>query len=709
METIWSWDKRVWQLVGHGRRIGAGGVALVIAVSLTFPCGADKTSFHFPTVPAKHKHVRELLENSLRYVAPENKIIDPSSGYPLEGWNNEPDKKLFLRSFTQLTAIGQWMEFLANVAAGYADTPYFTREQALAQLTLLVKNLRQDQRDPQLSAHGLLGNFLDVASGKRLGPLTGSVQKRKFLDAFGREQGEAIWKALQAQGWIVVRPNETEADVQRTARYGWDFFNGALAPYSNKDLKQRIMALLDQRVVMVIFGDNANLSASVARTLGALLVPDLKDDPRSITLRQELEGFLETQRDGYTRLYDANVGLFYFGRDATKDRWFGWEDPQGEWKVGHMDYLVNEFRGPATFVVLRFGLPTDAIKNLGFKIKPYRTQAGREVYALAPWEGSAFQALGLELSLMGLNNPSWRTLLENVVDIEIDYADRKKLPGFLSESYTGEGIQYTGNVGIPEISVNPTPRVTDAASLYSLGPAYSIAPDKVEQFLADHWPVVSKLLTAHGPWEGFNVTRQEVIPFQTSAHTLSLILGFLGTGSDHMKRYLDSKGLSKRLGEIFEPGEPVDFLSEATQVFAWGNKEATLTSAREKGAFHVKSDRVNQVGLAFVPKPPVGVNLSGGLLHIRYRSAGPKTPVVVALKPAGKPPAGGGLIPMEIYASFGETGGREEEIQVPLPTIPGLAQIKEVVITSQPEKNGRPIDLTNTGLECKPIRERSGP
>ena len=141
-----------------------------------------------------------------------------------------------------------------------------------------------------------------------------------------------------------------------------------------------------------------------------------------------------------------------------------------------MDYLVNEFRGPATFVAARFGLPTDAIANLGFKMKPYRIADGRDVYALAPWEGSAFQALGLGLSLGERARPSWRALLANMVDIEVDFADRKGLPGFLSESYTGEGTQYTGSVGIPEITVSPRPRITDAASLYTLGVAYSIEP-----------------------------------------------------------------------------------------------------------------------------------------------------------------------------------------------------------------------------------------
>src|SRR5205823_3262508 len=117
---------------------------------------------HCPTVPPEHAHVRALLENALRYAAPENRMTDPVSGYPFEGFNHDPKQGLYLRSFTQLTAIGMWMELLANVTAGQADTPHLSRERALSGLSHLVKTLRLDQRNPRLSANGLLGNFLDL-------------------------------------------------------------------------------------------------------------------------------------------------------------------------------------------------------------------------------------------------------------------------------------------------------------------------------------------------------------------------------------------------------------------------------------------------------------------------------------------------------------------------------------------------------------------
>lgn len=696
---------------GQGRvRCATVGAAAVLAACATLagPGGSaparheDKpAAYRFPTVPAEHKHARALLDNALRYVDPRHGMIDKASGYPLEGWNHDPKRGVFLRSFTQLTAIGQCMELLGNIAAGQADTPFLTRVQALEKLTHLVKSLRQDQEDPRLSADGLLGNFLDLATGKRLGPLASDVDKQKFLDAFGTEKGEALWRGLRARGWIVPRKGDREAAIERGPQYGEDFFDGPLKPYADKATRQKVMDILDQRVVMVVFGDNANLSMSAAKTIGALLLPEVKDRPAAVALRRELEAFLDGQREGYARLYDAQAGLFYFGRDVTRDRLFGWEDLQGKWKTGHSDYLVNEFRAPATFVIVRYKLPAKGLANLGFQIKPYRTQDGRELYALAPWEGSAFQAMGLGLSLRELDSPSWRSILENLVEIEIDFATRKKLPGFLSESYTGLDAQYTGNVGIPDIAVTPKPRITDAASLYTLGTAFSIAPERTERFLADNWPVVSKLLTDHGPWEGFNVTRQEVIRFQTSAHTFSLILGLLGTGPAHMKRYLDSRGLGERLADLFKPGEEVALLSDKATAFAWAEKDAMLRSTREKGAFHTRGDRVKQLGIALVTTRPEGVNLSGCLLRLRYRSAQAMDPVLITLKPAGKAPAEVGIISKEIVTRLAATGGREAEIAVPLPATPGLTNVREVVLTHE-QKEG-PIDLSLTHCGFTPI------
>src|SRR5690242_7272732 len=113
-------------------------IALTAVLLAVTPASAQSppAGFRFPTVPAAHPHARELLANALRYLDPANKLSDPVSGYPFEGWNQDPGRKLYLRSFTQLTAIGLWMEALADVAAGQADVPFLSRDQALGRLTL---------------------------------------------------------------------------------------------------------------------------------------------------------------------------------------------------------------------------------------------------------------------------------------------------------------------------------------------------------------------------------------------------------------------------------------------------------------------------------------------------------------------------------------------------------------------------------------------
>ncbi|MGE5840149.1 MAG: hypothetical protein ACM34H_09455, partial [Deltaproteobacteria bacterium] len=278
------------------------------------------------------------------------------SGYPAEGWNQEPQNGLFLRSFTQLTAIGTWVELLSNIVAGYADNPYLSREAALTNLSLAVKNLLADQRDPSLAAKGLLVNFLGLEGGKRTGPLLETIERKMVLDTFGDSTGHGIWRALVQKGWLQEEDNGRKGRIRRTEKYGASFFDGVLAPYAHDSLKSRIMGLLDQRVVTIIFGDNANLTASLAKSIGALLRSEIRNDPKVAPLREDMERFIDLQKDGYSHLFDPRTGIFFFGWDATVDRFVGWDDGRGNWITGHMNYFINEFRGPWLFAVLRYGL-----------------------------------------------------------------------------------------------------------------------------------------------------------------------------------------------------------------------------------------------------------------------------------------------------------------------------------------------------------------
>ncbi|MGA2281756.1 MAG: hypothetical protein ABSG80_15810 [Verrucomicrobiota bacterium] len=691
------------------RKIDSIAAALLSALLLVLVAGCRTvphrpTAFNFPEVNPVHTHTRLLLENALRYAAPANAMTDPASGYPVEGWNQEPKKGLYLRQFTQLTAIGEWLELMANITAGYADNPYLSRADAQARLARITDSLLHDQQDPRLSAKGLLVNFIGFENSQRLPPLSEIIEKQKFIDAFGDETAAAIWKGMREKGWIIPRHDGKEADIKRSAQYGTNYFSGPLAPYADDATTARVMALMDRRVVQIIFGDNANLSASVAKAIGALLRPEIKNDPAIATLRAGLETFLENQKPGYEHLFDTNTGTFVFGWDATRDRLFGWEDGAGNFTVGHMNYLVNEFRGPLMFVTLRYGIPAAAVANAGFWIKPYRQQSTADIYTLATWEGSAFQSFGLTVFMQELENPAWRKILNDTADIEFDFANSHRLPGFLSEAYSGRGVEYTGIIGIPDLAITEQPRITNAPSLYTLGAASQIAPDKVEHFLETNWPTISRLFTKHGPWEGYDTARGVVIKHQTTAHTLALILGGIGSAPDNMRRYLEFKGLNDSLLAWYSPGEAVDFLSPETKIIPWTSDSSPIHFSRNGNSFRIENRPLRNGRVTLTVPQAEGVNLADGELLIHYRASVPIEHAVITLTRVQGGPYAEPQFPTRIFVRFSATESGAGEIHVPLPATPGLARTKELVLALGKDSEAVAADLTITTLKFVPSR-----
>jgi hypothetical protein len=686
-------------------------IALALAVSSVAPpsVGEGPANDHpgagpdlsYPNVPPGHRHMRLLLDNAFQYVNPDHGIVDPVSGYPVEGWNQEPQKGLFLRSLTQLTAIGAWIELLANVAAGYADNPYVSRDAAWEALSLALTTLLEDQRNPSLAAKGLLVNFMGIEGGKRTGPLLESIERTRFIETFGEQEGQGIWRALVEQGWLQEEDGGRKGRILRGNGYGATDFVDALAPYAEEPLKSRIMGLLDQRVVTIIFGDNANLTGALARSVGALLHPAIRDEPKAVLLREQMERFIDGQREGYAYLLDPKCGTFAFGWDATADRFVGWEDGRGGWVTGRMNYFINEFRGPWTFVVLRYGLPVASIRNAGFKIKPYRHDGGDLSYALAAWEGSAFQLLGLSLFMQETGNPGWRRSLETLVDVELDFSDGHGLPGFLSEAYSGRKAEYTGLIGIQELAVTDKPLITDAPSLYTLGVAYSIAPEKVEGFIQRHWTRISALLSPHGPWEGWNLSTNRVIPYQTTVHTLSLILGGINTAQENMGRYLDMKGLYGPLEALYAPGDRVDLLAEGNEVIPWTSDKSALDFSREPGMARFASHLSGVGGMAFRVPGNGTVSLSNGRLVIRYRSETEVGDAFVAIKRAEDDPLPPPAIPVGIFLRFDRT--REGQIEIVLPATPALSGIKEVSLIFRSTGGSTSVDLSLLAFELVPF------
>lgn len=646
--------------------------------------------------------MQQLLMNSMGYINPTHGLIDEQSGYPVEGWNHDPSKGLYLRSFTQLTSIGEWVELLANIAAGYADNPYVTRDDALVKLEQAVHSLVADQQDPTVSAKGLLGNFLGLEGGRRLGPLGEEVEKVDFVDAFGDAKAEKIWQALTERGWIVPQREDVEGKIKRVGEYGSEYFTGALEPFADDATKYKIMELLDERVVKIIFGDNVNLTSSIAKTIGALLHPNVKEDPKAVELREKMEAFILAQEEGYNHLFDPETDTFIFGWNASTDQFVGWPDGKGGWVVGHQNYFINEFRAPFMFCLLKYDFPGNSVKNSGFQIKPYRMKDGKDIYTLATWHGSAFQSLGLTSFMQESQFAGWQKNLENTVDIELDFARRLGNPGFLTESYSGKGVEYTGDVGIPDIAVASHHRITDAPSLYTLGVSYMIAPEKMEAFLAEHWETFSGLFTDHGPWEGYNTSSNAVIEFQTSAHTLSLVLGGIGSGHENMQRYLAAHDLETKLAEFNKPGAEMNLLKEDVQWLSWTSAGDELVPQRTTDRFQVRGEKVRTGGITIVVLEEKGISLSNGMLEIKYRAADPIEGVITLKRAPGLP-----IKPMvfenEIYIRFDVAVGHENTIEIPMPGTPGLVNIKELILVYGDDHVVAPVDLTITGFEFIPV------
>ena len=223
------------------------------------------------------------------------------------------------------------------------------KEAALGRLALAVDSLRADQQDPAIGDKGLLGNFFDLSTARRVLPVASYVDRRQVLDAFGPVQGGQFGRpSWPRAGSCPATASGGGADIRGTDNYGPQLFDGPLQRFRRRPPSAASWSCWTAAVPLIAFGDNANLSMSASHRTIAASRGRQGGDPR--WRRCAGNGSISwTTSKRATRPSTTPDRMFNFGWDTRRNR-LRLGDAARPLAHGHMDYLVNEFRGPATFV-----------------------------------------------------------------------------------------------------------------------------------------------------------------------------------------------------------------------------------------------------------------------------------------------------------------------------------------------------------------------
>ena len=192
------------------------------------------------------------------------------------------------------------------------------------------------------------------------------------------------------------------------------------------------------------------------------------------------------------------------------------------------------------------------------------------------------------------------------------------------------------------------------------------------------------------------------IQYQTTSHTLALILGAIGSAPDNLRRYLEFKGLHDGLLAWYAPGDAVDFLAKETQIIPWTRDGSPITFSRGTNSIHIAGRPLQTGAVTLNVSAAEGVSLANGELLIRYRASTPVEHTVITLNKVPGGPYAAPQFPNQILVRFNATKNGEGEIHIPLPATPGLKRTKGLVITFGNDAKPVTVDLTFTALNFVP-------
>jgi|GEM_PF-2206427 len=415
--------------------------------------------------------------------------IDTASGLPLDFLNimemPNPDPSAppstypMPVGYTQPTAIGFYVEILAQIALGQITTPNISKADALTRLEKAISSLETIQTS--LGYKGLIP-FVNLKQGMT----------------------------------IMIPPTDPMPPQMINAPY---------SPYSST----------------IGFGDNANLSQSIAAAVGLLENGTFSgaDLARATALISRFETILTKQAEGFSAFYDHGAKLFYASYD-TGSRTF----------QNHIDRLFNEFRSGVAFVIAKYSLPKDAWDNLTLTRRTYTDSKGNEVENFVPYDGGAFQMLWPLLHAPELDFPEMKQALFNFLYSQADFAVQAKLPGLLSASFIPNG-DYSGKIGLEAASETSDALRQDVVSLYALASAYSIDPHFVLAWLKEIKAAFPALLGPYGLYD--SITASGAIGKRYYAiDQASLVLGLSGQGAAGMKNYLEKRSLKTGFDSLYQ-------------------------------------------------------------------------------------------------------------------------------------------------------------
>lgn len=451
----------------------------------------------------------------------------------------------------------------------------------------------------------------------------------------------------------------------------WLEFNGAS--------RKRAAGAYGQQVAFV---DNSNLAASLGATIGAL--SDLTDS-RVVHIRQNLDLFLDRQEEGYRYLYDTWTQQFKGGAFISTGATFSYS-------VGTFG---SETRTGVEFISLRYDIDPTAYEKLKATMTSYTMTDGRVLPVAKTFDGGAFQMLWTTLTMPENMSEGLSKTLRDFVDASLDYSQKKNLLGFLSAGYKAPNM-YDGTAGISELAENTAAHTETFSTLYALGAAYMVSPEKVGNFLREIFIRQPGLVTTSGYLEGYNHATSSLIQEKVSANQLSFLLGIIGQGPQNTVRYFTDRGRLDRLNTLFNYGSAsnANLLIESASIVQdsdyryWYIDSATRHMVIRNSWFWDYSFSFYQNNR----------NIAGKTLRVRYKS---KTPNLKLQFLFMNRSSSGQTFTAQSTPYYNVSGSdtTEKEILISLANTPMMSSIDRIAMFFDITPENTPVDFELTGFD----------